>query len=175
MVKKGQVIEEGDPLMIIQDSFDDEDANVLLKNLAATEDEITDLGRKKIKSKITGIVQDIVIYRTVEIDELSPTLKKIVKDYEKGISDTRKKLKQYGIKDDSSLEADYKLEPTGKLKNAADGVYMEIYLKYEDKMSVGDKLIYYSALKGVVKDIFPEGAFIKNVIDMNAKGKGMFN
>ena len=23
--------------------------------------------------------------------------------------------------------------------------------------------------------IFPEGAFIKNVIDMNAKGKGMFN
>ena len=30
-------------------------------------------------------------------------------------------------------------------------------MKYEDKMSVGDKLIYYAALKGVVKEIFPEG------------------
>ena len=30
-------------------------------------------------------------------------------------------------------------------------------MKYEDRMSVGDKLIYMSALKGTVKDIFPEG------------------
>ena len=51
----------------------------------------------------------------------------------------------------------YKLPPTGKLKNAENGVLIEFYLRYEDKMSVGDKLIYYSALKGVIKDIFPEG------------------
>ena len=30
-------------------------------------------------------------------------------------------------------------------------------MRYDDKMSIGDKLIYYSAVKGVVKDIFPEG------------------
>ena len=53
--------------------------------------------------------------------------------------------------------AAYTYQITGKLKNAEDGVLIEFYLRYEDKMSVGDKLIYYSALKGVIKDIFPEG------------------
>ena len=50
-----------------------------------------------------------------------------------------------------------KLPAVGKLKNASDGVAIEIYIKYEDKMKVGDKAIYYSALKGTVKDVFPEG------------------
>lgn len=37
-----------------------------------------------------------------------------------------------------------------------------------------DKANYEKYIK-MAKDIFPEGAFIKNVVDMNAKGKGMFN
>lgn len=156
LVKVGQEIEEGDPLLIIQTPFEEEDTNILLKKLAADEDDITDLGRIKIKSKVTGIVQDIVMYRTVEKDELSESLRKAFNDYEKGIIEKKKIMKKYGI-DSSRLPADYKLPPTGKLKNAEDGVLIEFYLKYEDKMSTGDKLIYYSALKGVVKNIFPEG------------------
>lgn len=156
MVKVGQEIEEGDSLMVIQSAFDDEDTNILLKKLALDQDDINDLGRIKIKSKVTGVVQDIVMYRTVEKDELSESLRKAFNSYEKEIAEKRKIMKKYGI-DSSSLPADYKLPATGKLKNAEDGVLIEFYLKYEDKMSVGDKLIYYSALKGTVKDIFPEG------------------
>ena len=156
LVKVGQEIEEGDNLLIIQSAYDEDDTNVLLKKLAASEDDITNLGRQPIKSKVTGIIQDIVMYRTVELDELSESLRKAFVAYEKGIAEKRKIMKKYGI-DASSLPADYKLPPTGKLKNAEDGVLIEFYLRYEDKMSVGDKLIYYSALKGVIKDIFPEG------------------
>lgn len=156
LVKVGQEIEEGDSLLTIQTPFDDEDMNSLLKRLSADEGEITNLGRIPIKSKVTGIVQDIVMYRTVELDELSESLRKAFKDYEKNISERRKVMKKYGI-DDSSLPADYKLPATGKLKNIEDGVLIEFYLRYEDMMSIGDKIIYYSALKGVIKDIFPEG------------------
>ena len=157
LVEVGQEIEEGDNLLIIQNAFEEDDMNILLKRLAAeSDDEVTDLGRINIKSKVTGIVQDIIMYRTVELDELSESLRKAFVKYEKRIEEKKKNMKKYGI-DTSSLPANYKLPPTGKLKNAEDGVLIEFYLKYEDRMSVGDKLIYYSALKGVVRDVFPEG------------------
>ena len=156
MVKKGQPIQEGEPLLIFQNSFDEDDVNLLLKNLADDEELISELGRIPIKSKITGVVEDIKIYRTVEKDELSDSLRKKVNELEKPISDMKKIMKKYDIEYHDRFEADYALEKTGKLKNVEDGVLIDFYLKYEDKLSVGDKIIYYSALKGVIKDIFPK-------------------
>ena len=157
LAKIGQKIEKGDALLTIQHAFDEDDSNALLAKLsAAEEDDISNFGRQVIKSKVTGYVQDIIMYRTVDKDEMSETLRKTFNEYEKNIAEKRKVMKKYGI-DSSSLPADYKLDATGKLKGAVDGVLIEFYLKYEDKMSVGDKLIYYSALKGVVKNVFPEG------------------
>jgi hypothetical protein len=66
-------------------------------------------------------------------------------------------MKKYGIDQEEELPADYKLEPTGKLKGSVDSVLVIFYLKYEDKMSIGDKLIYWAAQKGVVKYIIPKG------------------
>ena len=157
MVQVGQKIEEGDTLMIMQAPFDEEDANTLLKNLVGDEQDITDLGRVKIKSKITGVVQDIVIYRTVELEELSESLQKICKKYESNIKSKKAVMRKYGIDQEEELPADYKLEPTGKLKGCEDSVLIVFYLKYEDKMAVGDKLIYWAAQKGVVKYIIPKG------------------
>ncbi len=115
------------------------------------------MGRISIKSKITGVVQDIKMYRTVEKDEMSDSLKKQFNKHEKPIKEYKKVIEKYKVANPVNLEPDYKLEPTGKLKNAKDSVLIEFYLKYEDNMSIGDKLIYYSALKGVIKDIFPVG------------------
>ncbi|MDD3122027.1 MAG: hypothetical protein PHC62_00760 [Candidatus Izemoplasmatales bacterium] len=157
MVKKGQSIREGDPLLIIQRPYDEDDMNTLLKNLVADEDEITELGRQHISSSVTGIVQDIIISRTVEKSELSSSLKKAVTTYEKSINEKKKIMEQYNIDKKNDLPSTDVLPSTGKLKNSEDGVLIEFFLKYEDKMAVGDKLIYWSALKGVVKDIFPEG------------------
>lgn len=159
LIKVGQSVEEGDTLLIAQAGYDEESVNTLLRNLNADdEDDITELGRIPIKSKVTGIVQDIKFFRTVELNELSPTLKKYVSAYEKNIKAKQKEMEEYGAEDAKiATDAIGKLPPTGRLKNADNGVLIEIYLTYEDRMSVGDKLIYYSANKGVVKDIFPEG------------------
>lgn len=157
MVKKGDNIKEGDPLMVFQNAFEDNDVNLLLKNLSADQSEISDLGRKVAKSSVEGTIEDIKIYRTVEKEELSDSLKKIVNKYESGIHSIKKDMKKYNIQYNTEIPADYKLEPTGKLKNVDEGVLICFYLKYEDMMSIGDKLVYYSALKGVVKDIFPKG------------------
>lgn len=171
MVTAGQEIEEGDTLLIAQAAYEDEDVNTLLRNLTADdEDEITDLGKIPIKSKVTGTVQDIKIFRTVELDELSPTLKKIVTAYEKKINAKKKEMKSYGMENvETILGSTGKLPATGRLKNADNGVLIEFYLKYEDKFSVGDKLIYYSANKGVAKDIFPRGKEPKSEFRPNEK------
>lgn len=158
LVKKGQEIQEGDNLMILQNAYDEDDVNTLLKNINGEEDTITDLGRIPIHSKVTGVVQDIVIERTVDISELSPTLKKIVTEYESGINKKKKVMKNYDISDDNkTIQATEKLPAIGTLKNAAESVVIKFYLKYRDKFAVGCKLIFNSALKGVCKDIFPVG------------------
>ncbi len=158
LVKKGTPIQEGEPLMIFQNAFDDKDANALMR--AITDDDleaVSDLGRIHVRSKLTGMVQDIKIFRTCEIDELSPSLKKIVVAYEKAIKDESKRLEKNGINPRGLVDATYKLAPEGKLKAAPDGVLIEFYIKSTDKMGIGDKLIYNSALKGVVKKIINEG------------------
>lgn len=158
LIKKGDHVEEGDTLCIIQNAYDEEDTNTLLRKLGGSEEEITELGRKTVTSKVTGIIQDIIVYRTVDDNELSPTLKKIVKDYERGIKEKKAALEKYGIADaDKSIPDIGKLPATGQLKNASDSVVIKIYMKYRDKFSVGDKLIYGTAVKGVTKDIFPKG------------------
>ena len=157
MVKKGQAIQEGDPLIIFQHAFDDADVNALLKNLTDDEDVITDIGRIPVRSKITGIVQDIIIYRTVDKEELSDSLRKIVDSYESNINKTRKVIEKYDAEKAKEYDSNYKLEATGKLKDAADSVKIVFYLKYKDDMSIGDKTVMNSALKSVIQDIFPEG------------------
>ena len=159
MVKKGEDIQEGKPLLIFQDAFDDDEANKLIKNMEDDNTElISDFGRIHIRSKITGTVQDIKIARTCELSELSPSLRKIVSNYEKEIDDKKKKLKSYGISDisiNSMLDPTGKIEPEGRYK-ALNGVSITFYIKCRDKMSVGDKLTYNTAIKGVVKDVMPK-------------------
>ena len=159
VVSPGTPIEEGDPLMIFQNAFEEKDANALLKAITDEEiDAISDLGRIHVRSKLTGVVQDVKIYRTCELDELSPSLKKLVMAYEKKIKEKRNKLSKLNVDGlNRVLEADYKLDPVGNLKGAPDGVMIEFYLKCTDKMGIGDKLVYSAALKGVIKDIFKEG------------------
>lgn len=157
LVKVGQSIEEGEPLMVIQNAFEDDDVNILLKNLVDDEETVTSLGRIPIKSHNTGKIEDIKIYRTVELEELSPSLKKIVSEYESKQSKIRKTIEKYDKVKAKEYSNDYKLDTTGKLKNVDEGVLIEIYVSYKDDFSVGDKLIILGAQKGVAKEVFDIG------------------
>lgn len=150
--KKGQNVREGDPILIFQNAFDEDDANLLLKNLNIEDGDVTEIGRQVIKSKVTGVISDIKIYRTCELDELSESLRKIVTENENSIKKIKKIAKT--ASNETNFDSTDKLPQLGKLKNV-DGVLIEIYMKYHDKLSIGDKLSS-NANKSVLMDIYPD-------------------
>ena len=152
----GTHIEEGDQLMAFQTPYDSEDLEILQRNLAGDDEELSTLGRVPIKAETTGELVAVNIYRTCELDELSPSLKKLVTAYEKPIKAKKKHLEDNGI-DTFDLPPTYKLPATGKLKNCEDGVLIEFCQQYRDVPAIGDKIVWYSANKGVNKGLFPEG------------------
>lgn len=154
MAKVGDTIECGDPLMIWQAPFDDAEANALMKTLAG--EDVSELGKKKLKSEVTGVVTAIKIFRTIELDDMSDSLKKIVSDYERPYVELEKKFKENGL-DCSSIPAHYCLPPNGKLKKAQNAVIIEYYVEYKDTVGVGDKIVYFSANKAVEKNLIPLG------------------
>lgn len=173
MVKVGQPVQEGDPLIIFQNSFDEEDANILLKNIT-DEDFVSDLGRIKIKSEYTGVVEDIKIYRTCEVEELSSSLQKMIKANDAAINKQKALYKKYNIPGANTLEPTQAMPAAGKLKNT-DGVRIEFYIKYFDNMGPGDKLVAQSANKGVVKYIFPAGDEPYSSFDPSKKIHAVFS
>ena len=154
IVKKGQKVKEGDPILIFQNAFDENDANVLLKNLSIDDGDITTIGRNIVKSKVTGDIADIKVYRTCEIKDMSDSLQKIFKGKESQI----KKLKSIAIDSETEVYFDStsKLSPTGKLKNAENSVLIEIYMRYYDIMAPGDKLVQETANKNVLMALYPD-------------------
>mgnify|MGYP007069836582 CR=1 FL=1 len=154
MVKVGDHIEASDNLLVFEDAFDDEDAQELMNSLA--DGEISEIGKRKVVSDVTGVVKGIKIYRTTELEDMSPSLRKIVSAYEKPLKEQAAKLKENGLSI-SSVPAHYVLPATGKLKKAQDAVLIEFYVEYLDTVGVGDKVVYNAANKAVEKSIFPEG------------------
>jgi hypothetical protein len=156
VLSKGTSIEEGDQLMSFQTPYDSEDLEILQRNLAGDEEQLSSLGRVPIRAECTGKLVDVIIYRTCELDELSPSLKKLVNAYEKPIKAKKKMLEENGVPT-YELPATYKLPTTGKLKNVENGVMIEFCQQYRDVPAIGDKIVWYSANKGVNKGLFPEG------------------
>lgn len=153
LAKKGQPVVEGEPILVFQNAYDEEDANLLLKSLNNEDGDVSEIGRNVVKSKVTGVISDIKIYRTVDKEELSDSLKKIVTKHESEI----KKLKSLADKAENDIHLDPcdKVEPIGKMK-LVEGVKIEIYMKYHDKLSVGDKCVLNNANKVVLMNIYKD-------------------
>lgn len=154
MVNIGDPIQEGDPLVIFQDAGDEEYIAQLLDTLNTDKDSMG-IGSIPVKSPITGVVKDIKVYRTIDLNEMQPSLRKYTNKLESKGKALNKVATENKVTDSYKYKVD-KLEATGKLKKAADSVVFEFYLEYEDKMSVGDKMIYLDAVKGVIKKVIPK-------------------
>ena len=161
-VEIGKSLHEGEVIMSYRAALEDQDATDIInkmvsKNTGNESKELMDeIGKIKVKSKVTGKLQDIKIYSTIPTSEMSKSLAAFVNKYNAPIDKMKSKLSKLGI-DASQYGTSGVLPAVGKLKHAEGKVLVEFYIKYYDKMSVGDKLVYFSALKGVVKEIFPEG------------------
>ena len=166
IVKPGDKVSVNDELIVFEQSNKDESINRLLANIGEDlKEEVSELNKNVIKSKYTGYIADVKIYSVTPLEELSPSLQKVVGEYWKKIRDKKNILKKYDITkaDDTGnifMDTDEPIVPiNGKVKgfNIEDGVLILIYIAYQNKFGVGDKLINYSALKGVCTEIWKEG------------------
>jgi hypothetical protein len=154
MAKLGDHIEASQNLIVWEDAFDDEESNAVVASLIG--DDSTDLGKRTLKSEVTGELKTIRIYRTTELDEMSPSVRAVVEAYEAPIIKKEKFMRKNGITP-VGLPPHTILPPTGKLKKSQNAIYVEFYVEYVDTVGVGDKVVYNAANKVVEKNIFPEG------------------
>jgi RNA polymerase Rpb2, domain 6 len=171
MVKKGDLVKTGDPLIVFENSFEDSSLNQLLDKLGSDFNEtISELSKNKMSSKYTGKIVDVVMYYNRDIEEFSPSVQKILKSYIKDAKGRAKKMKEHT---DDVTSAN--LHPTQKqdgykIKGVeVDGLLIEIYIEYDDELGVGDKVTYYTALKTIISDVIPQGEepFSENDPDEN--------
>lgn len=170
MVKVGDEVEIGDSLIQFDTSFEDESLNEFLAALSKDprlEKEIMDSSRNNIKAKTAGVIEDIKIYSSVDLDELSPSLQRIVKKYYNEIDQKKKILSKYD-KEGSIVKCGVMItEPTGKVEpnkygvirgqKVEDSVLIEFYTKHTELLEVGSKIANFTALKNTICEIVPKG------------------
>lgn len=142
----GDNVKTGDPLIVFEESSDEEIINQTLSSFGKElGQEILESSKTTLKSKYTGVVEDIRIYYTCDFDKLSSSLQKVINDYNKDIDKKKKLLKKYFDNENASsmiLAPTKKIDsPDGKVKGVkvGEGVLIEFYIKYEDEANVGEK------------------------------------
>lgn len=163
MVKVGQHVNANDPLL----TFDDTQDEFTSQLLASMAEEIGDADEviatnAPVISKVTGVIKDIRIYYTTDPEEMTPSMKKVIDNYAKNASKREKTISKHKDLYDANtmVKTSSRLTPDsrGKVKGVKleDGIFIDFYIEYLDIMAPGDKLSYFTALKGIVSDIIPE-------------------
>ncbi|MDD3172213.1 MAG: hypothetical protein PHF63_00865 [Herbinix sp.] len=167
LVKKGDKVNVGDDLIIYDQSFDEGEMNKLLRDVSDDiKEEFKSIGKNKHSSKYSGVIEDVKIYCSVDLEDLSPSLRKVVSSYYSKVNKKKALLNKYDktgkiVKAGLMItEPSSKIEETnGKIKGneVNGGVLIEIYLKYNNTVGVGDKITFFSALKSVVGEVKAPG------------------
>ena len=141
MVKVGDHVKTGDALVVFEEVPNDPDMAMFLDKLGADlGEEIQKDSKNYLKSKYTGTIEDIKIYYTVPEEELSPSLRKVITDYNNRINAKKALLNKYykdGNDSDIILPPSEMINtPDGKVKGVAvgEGVLIEFYIKYADEL-----------------------------------------
>jgi hypothetical protein len=153
----GQKIKAGEEILNFTTSFEDPSTTEFLAALSKSlGDEIAEsIGNETIKSKYSGTVVNIKIYYNMPLEELNESLQKLIKKYKAKVQKRKNALE--GIKTSS-----VHIPPLEQQKNDKvgveeyEGVLIEFYVEYFDEMGEGDKLVYSTALKGVISQTIDE-------------------
>lgn len=169
IVKPGAKVINGDDLIRFDTAYDDAEMNKLLGSIRSDlREEIVNLGKSRYTSKHDGIVTDIRVYPTVELSELSPSLRNVVNDLQKHDRDRRKFMDKYDSNKNSVYRSGIFFDrPVGVVKpdqygkvggdDVGDGVKIEIYVTHHDEVSDGDKFAHMSANKATNGFMVPRG------------------
>ena len=164
MVKEGDEVKVGDSLIQFDTSYEDNSLNNLLASLGEEDQSLVLAGsRNDVPSKYSGVIEKIKIYSTVDVDELSPSLRKIVNGYYNTIKRKKAFLEKYDPESKDSIvkcgmlidEGTHKVEPNKfnviKGQKIEEGVLIEFYIKHSEPLEIGSKIANYTKGCGVVK------------------------
>ena len=150
LVAEDENVKASDPLIVFEDGLDDADANDAMNAFAEfDDDDLEDLlsdsiSRKKL-AKHAGNIVKVNLYYNTPIDEMSPSLAKIVRKYENK-NDAKIKVIQSELGDSPKHEyqnnviSGMESDPNRLNGQEASGVLIEWYIKSAEPMAVGDKI-----------------------------------
>ncbi len=140
----GDKVDYNDKLFTIVDTAEDSELN---KNLDLSDNTVAileELKNSSPKAKINGVIKNITIYYNSEIEDMSPSIKELVKD-----SDAR--LKESGEKFTGRVDSTYAIKAVPLISGE---VEIKVAIETDTTMGYGDKLIAGLQLKATVGDIF---------------------
>ena len=169
VVKKGDTVNNGDDLIRFDTAYSDGEMNEFIDSIRADlKEDIVNLGKTKLTTKHDGIVADIRVYPAIDKEQMSPSLRKFVNSVQSHEKDRRKFMDKYdknknsvyrsGIYFNASVDT-METDQYGKIGgvDVHDGVLVEIYVKYHDEISDGDKFAHMSANKATNGYMIPRG------------------
>ena len=169
IAKIGDKVNAGDPLIIFSDAMTAEMQRAFTSMRDDNKQAVIESSKTTIHSKYTGEIVDIKVYTTSELDELDPSLRKVVEDYWKRIKKRNNILNKYANDDDleyykagqviSEVAEVVKIGDNGKVRGVSmnpGDVLILFYVKYNVPASKGDKVVC-SVCKGIVSHVFEEG------------------
>ena len=169
IVKEGEYIEHGSPLLMFEDSTDDDDetqVNQILEMLGdIDEDALNKLKYHSPKAHATGTISKINMYWTGEVEEMSESCAKLVRAYiKKKKADIAYEEENTGVK--SAKDYLYRKsipEFTGRTPRIngvelleENCILIEFFITHESVFGVGDKSSTYPALKSVCAEVVPK-------------------
>lgn len=157
IVKIGQEVKTGDPLITFESAFEDSSINEFLDKLGSDfEQAISNLTKNTYRSKYSGKIVDIRLYYNRDIKDFSPSIQKLLNDYIK----KNEKLANLLIKNSNKDSMNQINLPSTKKINSpkikgkeVDGLLIEFYIEYEDVLCTGDKIAFYGPCKTIVSDV----------------------
>ena len=169
IVKVGDKINAGDPLIIFSDAESEELHRTLSAMRETNRQTVIESAKTTISSKYTGEIADIRVYTTSELEDLDPSLRQVVQTYWDGIKKKNDTLAKYANEDDLEyykagqiINEVAEVIDTGS-NNKVRGVELKpgfvvifFYIKYKIAASKGDKVVC-SVCKGIISHVFEEG------------------
>ena len=169
MHKVGDHIEAGDALIEYDNTKEDPELSRLWDDMQSMYgEELSENVIQSVRSEHSGEIADIRIYSAVPLEDLSESLRPVVRGYWKKIEAKNKMLEKYrNPNDPAMIPAGTQIKeiagPTeakfGKIlgETVNDGVLICFFVKHSDPVKKGDKVTAYTALKGIVSNVIDPG------------------
>lgn len=161
VAKENSIINTNDPLAIYENSFNDDSISDVLNKIGSEfANNIAELSKNTLKSKYTGKVAKVNMYYTLDIEEYSPSIQKILKEYianGKARKKVMEEIKGNGFDTINAPVIDKQVDKKIRGEEIGDGLLIEFFIEYDDKLSIGDKIIFGTALKTIVSTELEKG------------------